>query len=133
MNRIRTILFFFVLALLLFIVVFFYGRFLGKKAGLLAGQPQSINSQIILDRITDQYFLVTKTVFADSKVEIETLKSNDWKDLFSGKKVTVRGLVRIDVGVDMKNMQLGNIEVDSFKKIVTISLPHAEILNSSLS
>jgi hypothetical protein len=52
--------------------------------------------------------------------------------LFVGKKITVRGMIRVDVGVDMKNLSLDNIIVDSEKKIVTIKLPHAEILDSSL-
>jgi len=72
-------------------------------------------------------------VFVNSKAEIETPKNNDWTDLFTGKKLTVLGLIRVDIGVDMKNMRPENIEVDAQKKIVTISLPHAEILDSSLS
>lgn len=132
MNRIKTILILIAVVLLLFAAVFFYGRYQGTQAALLKQRPATINSQIILDRITSQYFLVTKTVFADSKVEIETPKNNNWTDLFVGKKVAVRGMIRIDVGVDMKNLSLDNIIVDSGKKTVTIKLPHAEILDSSL-
>lgn len=133
MNRLRVILFFIVVAMLLFIVTFFYGRYIGKKVATTTFQAPVVNSQTILERITNQYFLVTKTVFVDSKAEIETPKNNDWTDLFTGKKITVDGLVRIDVGVEMKNMRPENINVDSQNKIVTISLPHAEILDASLS
>ncbi len=132
MNRLKVILLFTVIALLILVVVFFYGRYQGKTAAELEIRPPVINSQVILERITNQYFLVTKTVFVNSKAEIETPKNNDWTDLFTGKKLTVLGLIRIDVGVDMKNMRPENIMVDSQKKTVTISLPHAEILNSSL-
>jgi hypothetical protein len=132
MNRVKIILLFVIIALLIFVAVFFYGRYQGKKLGIAESKPV-VNSQVILNRITDQYFLVTKTVFVDSKAEIDTPKNNNWTDLFTGKKITVFGLIRIDVGVDMKNMRLENIVVDSKNKIVTISLPHAEILNSSLS
>lgn len=99
---------------------------------LLKARPTTVSSQIILDRITSQYFLVTKTVFSDSKVEIDTPKNNNWTDLFVGKKIIVSGVIRTDVGVDMKNLTLDNIVVDSAKKTVTIKLPHAEILDSSL-
>lgn len=92
-----------------------------------------MNSQTILERITSQYFLVTKTVFIDSKAEIETPKNNNWTDLFTGKKITVNGLIRVDVGLEMKNMSQDNIQVDSSNKTVTISLPHAEILDAFLS
>ena len=114
------------------VAVFFYGRYEGTQAAWLKARPATVNSQIILDRITSQYFLVTKTIFADSKVEIETPKNNNWTDYFVGKKITVGGVIRIDVGVDMKNLSLENILVDSEKKTVTIKLPHAEILDSSL-
>lgn len=133
MNRTKFILLFVVIVLLILMAVFFYGRYQGKTAALLEDRPPIVNSQVILERITDQYFLVTKTVFINSKVEIETPKNNDWTDLFTGKKLTVLGLIRVDVGVDMKNMRPENIVVDSEKKIVTISLPHADILDSSLS
>jgi hypothetical protein len=132
MNRIKIILLFVIIALLILVAAFFYGHYQGKKLGIAESKPV-VNSQVILNRITDQYFLVTKTVFVNSKAEIDTPKNNNWTDLFTGKKITVFGLIRIDVGVDMKNMRLENIVVDSKNKIVTISLPHAEILNSSLS
>ncbi|NCT54415.1 DUF4230 domain-containing protein [Candidatus Falkowbacteria bacterium] len=133
MNRTKFTLLFVVIIFLIIIAVFFYGRYQGKTVALLEDRPSIVNSQGILERITDQYFLVTKTVFINSKVEIETPKNNDWTDLFTGKKLTVLGLIRVDVGVDMKNMRPENIVVDSQKKIVTISLPHADILDSSLS
>ena len=133
MNRTKITLLFVIIILLILMAVFFYGRYQGKNSALLEDRPAVINSQVILERITDQYFLVTKTVFVNSKVEIETPKNNDWTDLFTGKKLTVLGLIRVDVGVDMKNMRQENIVVDSQKKIVTISLPHADILDSSLS
>src|SRR5680860_323645 len=133
MKRIKLISFIVLIALLFFVSVFFYGRYIGKKLASPALQAPVVNSQTILDRITSQYFLVTKTVFVNSKAEIDTPKNNNWTDLFTGKKITVLGLIRVDVGVDMKNMRLENIVVDSKNKIVTINLPHAEILDSSLS
>lgn len=133
MNRFKVILSLVIVALLILVAVFFYGRYQGKKQAIAETKPPVVNSQIILNRITDQYFLVTKTVFVNSKAEIDTPKNNNWTDLFTGKKITVLGLVRIDVGVDMKNMRPENILVDTKNKIVTISLPHAEILDSSLS
>lgn len=133
MNRIKVIIIFVVIALLILVAVFFYGRYQGKVAATLENRSPVVNSQLILERITNQYFLVTKTVFINSKVEIDTPKNNDWTDIFTGKKLTVLGLIRVDVGVDMKNMRPENIIIDSQKKILTISLPHAEILDSSLS
>lgn len=131
MNRTKTILSLILATLVLFVGVFLYGRYIGKNSALLE-QPV-VTSQTILDKITDQYFLVTKTIFANSKAEIETPKSNNWTDLFTGKKITVSGLIRIDVGVNIKNLDTENIIVDTRNKLVTINLPAAEILDSSLS
>lgn len=133
MNRIKIILFFVFAVSLILVAVFFYGRYQGMQLGAGENKPAIVNSQVILERITNQYFLVTKTVFVNSKTEIDTPKNNNWTDLFTGKKITVFGIIRVDVGVDMKNMRLENITVDSKNKIVTITLPHAEILDSSLS
>lgn len=131
MNRTKTALTLVIITLLLFVGVFLYGKYIGKNSAQLE-QPV-VTSQTILDKITDQYFLVTKTIFADSKAEIETPKNNNWTDLFTGKKITVSGLIRIDVGVDIKNLGTEKIIVDSQNKLVTINLPAAEILDSSLS
>lgn len=133
MNRFKKILILILLALVILVAIFFYGRYLGKKANLSQEKDSIITSQTILERITDQYFLVTKTVFIDSRAEIETAKNNNWTDLFTGKKMTVSGLVRIDVGLEMKNMKTENILINSRNKTVTISLPQAEILDASLS
>lgn len=133
MNRFKKILILILLSLVVLVAIFFYGRYLGKKTELTKAQLPVITSQTILERITDQYFLVTKTVFIDSRAEIETAKNNNWTDLFTGKKMTVSGLVRIDVGLEMKNMKTENILINSRNKTVTISLPQAEILDASLS
>lgn len=133
MSRIKVILFFVIVLLFFLVATFFYGRYQGKQLGATENKPAIVNSQAVLERITNQYFLVTKTVLVNSKTEIDTPKNNNWTDLFTGKKITVYGLIRVDVGVDMKNMRLDNIVVDSKNKIVTITLPHAEILDSSLS
>jgi hypothetical protein len=132
MNRAKTILLLTIAVLTIFIGVFLYGKNLGKNEALQKITP-IVTSQTILDRITDQYFLVTKTIFSSTHAEIETPKSNNWTDLFTGKKITVQGLIRTDIGVNIKNLNVQNIVLDSQNKTVTINLPNAEILDSSLS
>ncbi len=133
MKNIKVVTTLLALILLIFIATFFYGRYVGKKVATEALREPVVSSQTILDKITDQYFLVTKTVFVNSRAEIETPKNDNWTDLFTGKKITVNGLVRIDVGLEMKNMRAENIKVNSRDKVVEISLPQAEILDASLS
>lgn len=133
MNRPKIIIFLIFIILILFIGTFLYGRYLGKTGRSVGEKPLNISSQLILERITSQYFLVTKTVFINSRVEIETPRNNNWTDLFLGQKITVHGIVRVDVGVDMNKLSPDNIAVNNLQKIITISLPPAEILDSSLS
>lgn len=132
MKRFNLIIYTTIFALLLLIGVFFYGRHQGKLAATPGVAAVNVSSQLILDRISSEYFLVTKTVFADSQAEIETPKQNDWKDLFVGSKITVSGLIRVDIGVDMKELSAADIIVDASEKTVTISLPLATVLDSSL-
>lgn len=133
MNRTKNTIILILLGILLFITIFFYGRYLGKRAESTKTPISIINSQTILERITDQYFLVTKTVFINSQAEIETPKNNNWTDLFTGKKMSISGLVRIDVGLEMGKMKPEDINIDYGRQTVTVSLPQAEILNTSLS
>ena len=129
MNHIRSILLLTIITALVLAGVFLYGRHQGKQTVL---PKERISTQVILDRITDQYFLVTKTVFLDSEAEIETPKHDSWKDIFVGNKITVKGVIRVDVGVDMKGLSLEDIAVDEGQKIVSVKLPSADILNASL-
>lgn len=129
MNNIKSILILAIIVVLILSGVFLYGRHLGKQAVL---PQESVSTQLILDRITNQYFLVTKTVFVDSEAQIETPKHNDWKDLFVGNKITVEGIIRVDVGVDMKNLGLEDIAIDTEQKTVTVDIPSADILDASL-
>lgn len=132
MNRLKTFLLLSLGILVVFAGVFFYGKNLGKKEALRKVMP-IVNSETILDRITNQYFLVTKTIFSNTRAEIDTPKSNTWTDLFTGKKITVSGIIRTDVGVNIKNLNTQNIVLDNQNKTVTVNLPNAEILDSSLS
>lgn len=129
MNRIKSIFILAIIVLVLLAGVFFYGRHQGKQAIL---PKEQVSTQLILDRITNQYFLVTKTIFIDSEAEIETPKHDSWKDLFVGNKITVEGVIRVDVGVDMKSLGLGDITIDEGRKIVSVKLPSADILDASL-
>lgn len=129
MNRFKSILILIIITTLIMVGVFFYGRQQGKQSVL---PEERISTQLILDRVTNQYFLVTKTVFVDSEAEIETPKHNDWKDIFVGNKITIKGVVRVDVGVDMKNLSLEDIVINEGQKTVSINIPSADILNTSL-
>ena len=130
MNRVIVILVLFLLIGLLLAGVFWYGLREGRQAAQ-SGQPE-VSSQLVFERITDRYFLVTKTIFADSRAEINTPEKGDWRDLFVGQEITVRGLVRVDVGVDMQELAESDIRIDRPSRTIRVDLPEAEILDTSL-
>lgn len=95
-------------------------------------QVTEINSRVILDRITDEYFLVTKTVFVDQESEIVIDSGTAWSNIFWGNKIIAEAMVRVDVGVDVQDLSEGNFIVDDQNKTITINVPSASILDTSL-
>lgn len=108
---------------------YFYGRYLSKKSDV---QTTEVNSTVILDRIQDNYFVVTKTVFAEEDTTIEIGQDSRWNNLLWGHTIEAEGTMRMDVGVDMNEFNTNNIKVDEATKKITINIPDAEILNTSL-
>lgn len=112
------------------IVAFFYGR--ATKENELENKPVEVTNQIVVDRITNQYFVVSKTVFLDQTSEIKIQENSNWSDILWKKTLTAEAIVRVDVGVDMEKLSSDDIEVDKEQKTITIRLPKASVLDSSL-
>jgi hypothetical protein len=120
-----------VLGLIIVLCVGFY--YYGRLKGLTAKQSKPVvSSQIILDKIVEQSFLVTRTLFLDSKAEIKIQEANGWKGFFVGQTINAQGTVRVDVGVDLKKMKPEDIVIDVKNKTVNVYLPAAEIMDSSI-
>ncbi len=91
----------------------------------------TVTARSILDRISDQYFVVTKSVYVDQKAEIKVDTGSKWSNLFWGQTVKADGVIRVDVGVDMSKLTEQDIVVDQRAKTVRIDVPPADILNAS--
>lgn len=90
-----------------------------------------VTSQSILDRISDHYFVVTKSVVVNQDSEITVDKGSKWSNLFWGQTIDARGVIRVDIGVDLSSLTEEDIVVNHKKKTVSIALPQATILNAS--
>lgn len=109
---------------------FFYGKNVTEEKYKV---PEvEITSQVILDKITNQYFVVTKTLFLNEEITIKAEQDSAWNELLWGQTISADGIIRLDVGVNMENLKPEDIVIDRPHKIVTIKLPNAEILDSSL-
>jgi hypothetical protein len=103
------------------------------KFGLLDKKSSTtqITSRSILERIADNYFVVTKSAIVYEEVEIIIDKGSTWSNLFWGQTVKAHGAVRLDIGVDLTGLDEKDIQIDHRNKTVSIAIPRAEILNSS--
>jgi hypothetical protein len=108
---------------------FYYGRYLFKQSDV---KTTDVTTTIILDRIKNNYFVVTKTVFLDEDTTIEIKEGSRWNNLLWGHNINAEATIRVDVGVDMNKLTSDKIKVDEVTKKVIIDLPDAEILDTSL-
>ncbi|MFH2063289.1 MAG: DUF4230 domain-containing protein [bacterium] len=95
-------------------------------------EPQvTVTARSILERVSDRYFVVTKSVYVDQKSEITVDTGSRWSNFFWGQTVQANGVIRVDVGVDMTRLAEDDITVDSRSKTVRIDIPPADILDAS--
>ncbi len=95
------------------------------------GAKERVTSTAILDRISDNYFVVTKSAIVDEEVEMTIDSGSPWSDFFWGQTITARGRIRVDIGVDLSNISEEDIAIDHRTRTVTIAVPRAEILDAS--
>lgn len=123
------------LAILGLIIVLCFGFYYWGKisAGLSKKTADlTVTSQVILDKISEQSFLVTKTLFLDTQANITIKDDSGWKGFFVGQKISAQGVVRIDVGEDFKKIRTEDIVIDRVNKKISVYLSSAEILDSSI-
>lgn len=112
----------------------------GITAGLIAGvklnkqnnSEQIISSIVVLDKIKDQSFLVTRTIITEQKVEIIIDQGSAWSNFWWGHEITAESLIQVDVGVDLSKITKEDIEVNNTDKLIIVKLPNSEIYDSSL-
>lgn len=132
-NKLRQVLLIGLLVILLCFgtsfVSFLAGRFFDKQSEI---QTVEVNSTVILEKIKNNYFVVTKTVFTNQDTTIDIGENSNWNNLLWGHSIKAEGTMRVDVGVDMNKLAETDIKIDKVNMKVIINLPNAEILNTSL-
>lgn len=91
-----------------------------------------ITERLVLERISEQYFTVTKSLFLDEDINLTFDQGSNWSNFLWGKTVRAEGLVRVDIGVDMSKIKEEDIGIDRLHKRITINVPEAEILDASI-
>lgn len=135
MNKIKNSIILILVSILSCITVSFgaylYGRHL-QKQDQTPEDNKTITSQIILEKITDNLFLVTKTVYLNQETTILIESDSQWSNLLWGQEITASGLIRNDLGIDINQLNQNNVEIDESTQTITIYVPDISILDSSL-
>lgn len=124
--------------LITFISVFI-GFLLGTIFGIVIGtkinsdnRRELVSSTVVLDKLHEQSFLVTRTLVTDQEMTIEIDYDSPWSQFFWGHQVTANGIMQVDLGVDLSKLGEDDIEVDHDSKTIKISLPDTEVYETSL-
>ena len=128
MNKLKSYLYaigFVSLALAILIITIKFGVFKNRT------ETKTITAQTILNSIADNYFVVTKSAILNEEVEIKVDKGSTWSNFLWGQTVKARGLIRIDIGVNLSGLDENDIKINQFQKTVSINIPRAEILDAS--
>ncbi|MEI7578503.1 MAG: DUF4230 domain-containing protein [bacterium] len=131
MAKLQLKLYLFLFAIILLVVItlasFFSGMFYQKSR--VASTTEKVTAQTIVNKISDQAFLVTKTVYLNQKTDIKVDQGSDWNNFWWGQTINAEALIRADVGVDYAQIKAENIKIDHLNKTVKIIVPDAKILD----
>ncbi|MFZ2804630.1 MAG: DUF4230 domain-containing protein [Patescibacteria group bacterium] len=94
-----------------------------------AAGPQ-VSAQVILTALKDRGFLVTETYVFDEPVTIDKTSGSAVSDFFFGQKITARGAMEVNEGVDLSKLTADDISIQG--NVVTITIPPATVFNSDL-
>lgn len=95
-------------------------------------QTYNVSNEVVLKTITEQKFLVVKTVVSDVETTINIDQWSDWSNFWWWKIIVAKWRVRTDVWVDFNNVWLDDITIDNKSKTITIDIDWASILDSSV-
>lgn len=129
MSKLNKILIGVILFLLLVIGITITVVYLSSKSG--PKETVEVTSRTIIDRISDQYFIVTKTMVIDQNSTVKVDQGSQWSNFLWGQTINAEGMIRVDIGVDLNSLQESDVTVDERTKTVKIKLPVATILDAS--
>jgi len=123
------------LALVVIILVTILGSFIGGifwEKNATATRTTKVDSLIILDKIENEAYVITKTVFINQESKITVDQGSDWSNFWWGQTITAQGLMKINVGVDFSKLKSEDIVVDNDNKVITIKMGNAKVLSTSI-
>jgi hypothetical protein len=106
-------------------------------AALLISRPnqqvKEVTNDVVIERIEEQFFAVTKTVYSDQDTNITIERNNDIEEFLWGKEVLAEGRVRVDLGVDLRDVQTEQINLNREDEVIEIETLGPEVLDASIT
>ncbi len=108
---------------------------MGFGAGYVVFHPAQeqrvqITSQAILMALRERGFLVTETYLFNEPVTISKSAGSAIKDFFFGQTITARGVMEVNLGIDLSKIAAKDIVVEG--ETITVTLPAATLFNVRL-
>lgn len=120
-----------ILLMIVFVAVFVLGFICGWKFTQPTQQmTKVVNADVILTSLQNRGFLVTQTYIFTEPVTIENTTGSVWKDLLLGQTIEARGVMEVNLGVDLQKLTAKDIKIEGLKVIV--NLPPSTIFNTRL-
>jgi len=116
--------------ILSFFLMILIGMGIGWWIASDGGDNKNVSSQLILTALHDRGFLVTQTFMFNEPVTIEDSEQGFWENLLWGQVVKAHGIIEVNMGVDLGQINQDDVEVTADK--VTVSINGAELFNSRL-
>lgn len=91
-----------------------------------------ITNDVVISRIDEQYFAVTRTIYSDQEVTITFKRAPGLDEFFRNREVIAEARVRTDIGVDLSALTSEQIIIDRENKTISISGTETSILDSSI-
>lgn len=123
MNKFGWYLFGIILALLCGLV---FGWWVTRQSG----PSRTVSSELILTALHDQGFLVTQTYIFNEPVTIDSSEQSFWQNLLWGQVVKAHGVVEVNMGIDLAEINEDDITVTD--EAVIVQIPEAQLFNSRL-
>lgn len=108
---------------------------LGFGLGYIVFRPEqtmqrAVTSQAILTTLRDRGFLVTQTYIFNEPIMIQKQSGQLIRDFFLGQKITARGAMEVNLGIDLSRVMPEDIEVS--QDAIRIAIPNATLFNVRL-
>lgn len=96
-------------------------------------KKQEITNDIVIEKVSEQAFLVTQTVYTDQETKINIDQGSAWSNFWWGRSVTAEGRVRTDIGIDFSDLEESDITIDENNKLIRIKNADPSVLDSSVT